>query len=75
MATATTAWQSQKQQHSKSTLPMVKLVGHALVNGTVGLDVDNVTGLVGLEVGAQGNGALFPKVAGKHVPSPGAETK
>ncbi len=54
---------------------MVELVGHALVDGTVGLDVDNVPGLVRLQVRREGNGALLPEVAGEHVAGAGPETK
>lgn len=49
-------------------------MGHTLVDGTVCLDVDNVSDLVGLKVGGEGDGTLLAEVAREKVPGAGAET-
>ncbi len=54
---------------------MVVLVRHALVDGAISLNVDNVARLVRLEVGGQLDGALGAEVARKEVPGAGAQTK
>jgi hypothetical protein len=46
---------------------VVELVGHTLLDSSVGLDVNNVTNLVSLQVSRQRNGAMFPEVTGEHV--------
>lgn len=48
---------------------VVELVGHALVDRAIGLDVDNVANLVGLEVGGELCGALLAECAREEVPS------
>ena len=53
---------------------MVELVGHTTVDGTVGLDVNNVSDLVGLQVGGDRDGTLLTEVAGEKVPGAGAKT-
>ena len=54
--------------------PVVVLVRHTAVDGTVGLDVNNVSNLVGLQVGGERDGTLLTEVAGEKVPGAGAET-
>jgi hypothetical protein len=46
-----------------SHLPVVELVGKTLLDGSVGLDVNDVTNLVGLEVGGQRNSAMLTELA------------
>lgn len=50
-------------------LSVVELVGHALLDRTVGLDVDNVADLVGLEVRRHGDGAMLLEVTREGVTS------
>ena len=50
-------------------LTLVELVWHTLLDGTVSLDVDNVTDLVDLQVGRQSNGTVLSKVTLEHVTS------
>ena len=54
---------------------VVELVGHALVDGAVGLDVDQVTDLVGDHVGRQLGRAVLAEIASKHVAGACAITK
>lgn len=49
---------------------MVELVGHALVNGAVHLDVDIVSDLVGAEVGSEGDVPFLPEAPSEEIPSP-----
>ena len=54
---------------------MVELVGHTLVDSTVGLDVNNVANLVGLQVGGQlDRQTMLPEVTGEHVAGASADT-
>ena len=53
---------------------MVKLVGHTLVDGTVGLDVNNVSNLVVYKVCRQLDGTLGPEVTREEVTGTGAKT-
>ena len=55
-------------------LAVVELVGHALLDGTVGLDVDVVADLVDLHVGAGADHAVLAEFAGKGVTSTSAIT-
>ena len=48
---------------------MVELVRHTLLDGSVGLNVNNVTNLVGLQVGGKRNGTMFSEVTREHVTS------
>jgi len=52
---------------------MVELVGHALVNSPVHLDVDIVPDLEGTQVDSQGDVTFVPEGPGEQVPS--ARTK
>ena len=54
---------------------MVELVGHTLVDGTVTLDVDDVSNLVCLHVRGQLNVSLLAEVAREHVARTRAETE
>ena len=40
---------------------MIELVWHALVDGTINLDINVVADFVGSEVGGEGDGALLPE--------------
>ena len=51
---------------------MVELVRHALVDGTVGLDVNNITNLESTHIGGKLNVTLLAKVAREHVASASA---
>ena len=54
---------------------MVELVRHTLVDSTVGLDVNDVTDLVGLQVGGKLDGhTMLPEVTGEHVAGASADT-
>ena len=55
--------------YSAAYLPVVELVGHTLLNGSIGLDVDNITNLVGLQVGRKRNDTMFSKATREHVTS------
>jgi hypothetical protein len=48
-------------------LPVVELVGHTLLDSSVGLDINDISNLVGLQVGGQGDGTMFAEVAREHV--------
>ena len=48
---------------------MVELVRHTLLDGSVGLNVNNVTNLVGLQVGAKRDGAMLSEVTREHMAS------
>ena len=48
---------------------MVELVGHTLLDSSVGLDVNNITNLVGLQVGGERNSTVFSEVTREHVAS------
>lgn len=54
--------------------PVVELVGHALVDGAVDLDVDVLAGPVGFEVGGERDVTFLPEAAGKEVPGAGSES-
>lgn len=49
---------------------MVELVGHALVNGTVNLDVDVIPSLVGPQIGRERDVTLLPEGASEQIPRP-----
>lgn len=53
---------------------MVELVGHALVDGAIDLDVDVVADLVGAKVGRQGYVTLLPERPREQVPRPRPQT-
>lgn len=46
---------------------MVSLVGHTLVDGRIGKDIDVVTNLDVHQVLAEVDGSMLPKFLGKHV--------
>lgn len=50
-------------------LSMVEAVGHSLLAGGIGLDVNIVTHLVGFHVGAQVNHAMLAEIAREHMAS------
>ena len=50
-------------------LTVVELVGHTLLDRTVGLDVNDVTDLVDLQVGGKGNGTMLLEVTRESVTS------
>lgn len=52
-----------------ASLAVVEFVRHALLNGAVHLDVDEVADLVDAEVIRKGHNAVFPVPPGKHVAS------
>ena len=52
-----------------TSLTVVKLVGHTLLDRTVGLDVNNVTDLVDFKVGGHGNSTMLLEVTRKGVTS------
>jgi hypothetical protein len=54
-------------QKKKKNLPVVELVRHTLLDSSIGLDINNITNLVSLQVSRQGNGTMFPEVTGEHV--------
>lgn len=54
---------------------VVELVGHTLVDGTVSLDVDQVSDLVGDHVGGQLGETVFAESTGEHVTGASAITK
>lgn len=58
-----------------TSLAMVELVGHTLLDGTVGLDVNEVTDLVGLHVGGELDHAMLAEVTGEEMASTGTVTK
>ena len=48
---------------------MVVFVGHTFLDGTVGFNVYDITNLVGLHVGGQGNGTMLLEVTLESVTS------
>lgn len=56
-------------------LPVVVLVRHALVHGSVGLDVDNVAHAVHGQVGGELDCSLLAEVSGKEMSGAGPETE
>lgn len=50
-------------------LTLVDLVWHTLLDGTVGLDINDVTNFVDLQVGGQWNSTMLPEVTLEHVTS------
>ena len=50
-----------------TSLTVVKLVWHTLLDRTIGLDIDNVTNFVDLQVGGQWDGTILPEVPLEHV--------
>lgn len=52
-----------------TSLTVVELVGHTLLNGTIGLNVDNITNLVSLQVGGQRDGTVLLEVTRESVTS------
>lgn len=52
---------------------VVELMRHAFVNGTIHLDVNIISDLVGTKVGGQGDVPLLPERTGKEVPSAGTK--
>lgn len=50
-------------------LTVVELVGHTLLDGTIGLNVNNVSDLVNLQVGRQRNGTILLVVTRESVTS------
>lgn len=58
-----------------TSLTMVVLVGHTLVDGAVGLDVDVVSNLVDMEISLQTDRSVLAEVTGEHVTGAGAVTE
>jgi hypothetical protein len=58
-----------------TSLTVVVLVGHTLVNLTGALDIDNITELEVNHVGGQMGGSMFAKGHGEHMTSARAQTK
>lgn len=58
-----------------TSLTVVELVGHTLLDGTVGLDVNEITDLVGLHVGGELDHAMLAEVTGEEMASTGTVTK
>jgi hypothetical protein len=46
---------------------MVELVGHTLLDGSVGLDVNDITDLVDLEVSGKRDSTMVAELAREHV--------
>lgn len=57
-----------------TSLTVVELVRHTLLDGTIGLDVDNVTDLVNLQVGGKGDGTMLLEISREGVSSTGSVT-
>lgn len=57
-----------------TSLTVVVLVWHTLLDSTVGLDVNNVTDLVNLQVGGQSNSTMLLEVTLESVTSTGSVT-
>lgn len=49
---------------------VVELVGHALVNGAINLDIDVIADVVGSQIGGQRNVTLLSEAPGEEIASP-----
>jgi hypothetical protein len=48
-------------------LPVVELVRHTLLNSSVGLDINNISNLVDLQVSGERDGTMLSEVTREHV--------
>lgn len=58
-----------------TSLAMVELVGHTLLDGTIGLDIDQITDLVGLHVGGKLDHPMITEGTGEEMASTGTVTE
>ena len=50
-------------------LPVVELVGHTLLDSSIGLDINDITNLVGLQVSGERDGTMLSELTREHVTS------
>jgi len=57
-----------------ASLSVVNLMGHSLLHGTVGLDIDNVSDFVLAQVGRKLDHTLLAKISGEGIPGTGSQS-
>jgi hypothetical protein len=50
-------------------LPVVELVGHTLLDSSIGLDINDITNLVSLQVSRERDGTMLSEITREHVTS------
>lgn len=50
-----------------SLLPVVELVGHTLLDGSVSLDINDISNLVGLQVSGERDRTMLSELTREHV--------
>ena len=62
-------------KQTRNNLPVVEFVGHTALDRGVGLDIDDITDLVGLQIRRQMGGSLFTEVTREEMAGTRSVTK